>query len=120
MKIEECYSVLGGNYEEILGRFQTEERIAKFIKLFLKDDSFRNLSKALEEQNLKEAFRAAHTLKGVCANLSFTRLYRSSHSLTELLRTERISPEIPVLFAQVEQDYALTADAIRKTVQADA
>lgn len=120
MTIQECYGVLEGNYQEILGRFLTEERIAKFIKLFLKDDSFSNLRKALAENNLPEAFRAAHTLKGVCANLSFTRLYNSSHELTELLRPQQPSADIPRLFAQVEQDYNRTVDAIRQTVQTDA
>lgn len=117
MTIQECYAAIEGNYEEVLGRFRTEERIAKFIKLFLKDDSFSNLQKALAEQNWAEAFRAAHTLKGISSNLSFTRLYRSSHGLTELLRPEKPSPEIPALFAEVEKDYAATARAIRETVQ---
>lgn len=117
MTIQECYAALGGNYEEVLGRFRTEERIEKFIRLFLKDDSFSNLKKYLEEQNLPEAFRAAHTLKGICSNLSFTRLYRSSHGLTELLRAEKPSPEIPALFAEVAKDYETTVQAIRGTVQ---
>lgn len=108
---------LGGNYEEVLGRFRTEERVVKFIKLFLKDGSFSLLQKALAEQNLPEAFRAAHTLKGICANLSFTRLYRSSHGLTELLRAGKPSPEIPALMAEVEKDYAATARAIEETVK---
>ena len=30
------------------------------------------LEQALKEGNVKEAFRAAHTLKGVCQNLGFT------------------------------------------------
>jgi chemotaxis protein histidine kinase CheA len=33
-----------------------------------------------------EAFRAAHTMKGMCQNMAFTRLYQSSHDITETLR----------------------------------
>jgi len=36
---------------------------------------------------VKEAFRAAHTLKGVCQNLGFTNLYQPTCDLTEVLRT---------------------------------
>lgn len=119
MTIQESYAALGGNYEEVLGRFRTPERILKFMGLFLKDASFANLQKALEQNNLEEAFRAAHTLKGVCSNLGFTRLYRSSHGLTELLRARTPSPEIPALFAEVKKDYEITAGAIRQTLQQD-
>ncbi len=117
MTIQECYAALGGTYEEVLGRFRTEERILKFMGLFLKDDSFSNLTKALEQNNLEEAFRAAHTLKGISSNLSFTRLYRSSHGLTELLRAKTPSPEITALFAEVKKDYEITAGAIRSALQ---
>ena len=46
--------------------------------------------------NYEDAFRGAHTLKGVCQNLSFDRLYEASNELTELLR-DRIGekPGIP-------------------------
>lgn len=114
MTIQESYAALGGNYEEALGRFRTDERILKFMGLFLKDDSFNNLRQALAQHNWEEAFRAAHTLKGVCANLSFTRLYRSSHGLTENLRNRTPSPETAPLFAEMEKDYAVTAEALRR------
>lgn len=37
-------------------------------------------------QNAEEAFRTAHTLKGICLNLGLDRLYRVSACLTEKLR----------------------------------
>lgn len=117
MTIQESYAALGGNYEEVLGRLRTEERIRKFMGLFLKDDSFPVLCKALERNNLEEAFRAAHTLKGVSSNLSFTRLYRSSHELTESLRPQTPSPEIPALFAEVKKDYKITVETILNFLQ---
>lgn len=116
MTIQESYAALGGNYEEVAGRFRSDERILKFMGLFLKDESFSTLCKALEQNNLEEAFRAAHTLKGVSSNLGFTRLYNSSHELTELLRPKTPAPEIPALFAQVQKDYEITAEAIRSAL----
>ena len=63
----------------------------------------------------KDAFRAAHTLKGVCANLSFDRLFSSADQLTELLRseTETIPPNAFSLLEIVKEDYTLTVDSIR-------
>ena len=40
MTIQECYENIGANYDEILGRIGKTERIEKFLKLFLKDDSY--------------------------------------------------------------------------------
>ena len=53
----------------------------------------RLLGKFLEDRNLAEdrredAFRAAHTLKGVCGNLSMTRLEALVSQMVELLRGE--------------------------------
>ena len=36
------------------------------------------------------AFRAAHTLKGVCMNLGFDHLYKPSFEITESLRASNL------------------------------
>ena len=56
--------------------------------------------------------RAAHTLKGVTQNLSFTRLYQSTHEITEALRTQNYELAAQ-LFPKVEADYIQTAAAIQ-------
>ena len=53
---------------------------------FLDDGSYQELVNALKEGRDEDAFRAAHTLKGVCQNLSFTSLYEPSQTITEALR----------------------------------
>lgn len=113
MNTKECYSMLGGNYEDALKRLFREELIYKFVVKFLNDGSYDLLCRSLEEGDYKEAFRAAHTLKGVCQNLSFTRLYESSSRLTEALRPGG-HPEISELVRQVKADYSLTVSAIHK------
>ena len=60
----------------------------------------------------EEAFRAAHTIKGVCQNLGFTVLGDSSSRLTDALRNGW-SEEAGPLVQQVKADYAKTADALR-------
>ena len=82
MTIQECYAQMGADYNEVFRRLYNEAMIRKFVLLFPKDDSFHNLEAALKEQNVKEAFRAAHTLKGVCQNLGFSNLYAPAVTLT--------------------------------------
>lgn len=86
MTVEKFYALVGGNYEETLGRFLDEERILKFLKMFLKDTSIPDLKKNMQEENYDEAFRAAHTLKGVASNLGMTVLQREANEMTEALR----------------------------------
>lgn len=112
MTIQECYAALEGDYQEVLGRLYSDALVQRFVGKFLSDPSFPLLERSLKEQNYEEAFRAAHTLKGVTQNLSFTRLYRSSHELTEALRA-RDYDLAARLFPDVEADYLQTAAAIR-------
>lgn len=116
MNIEECYEKIGGNYADVSTRIPGIGLIEKFIGIFLEDKSFDMLRSQLECGNRGEAFRAAHTLKGICANLSFAKLLYSTARLTEELRPEKsFSPDTAIqLFKDVERDYLVTADTIRK------
>ena len=87
----------------------------RFIALFLQDDSFAALCRAMEECSREQAFHAAHTLKGVCANLCLDRLLASASRLTEVLRpaADAMPEQAQPLFEAVQQDYAVTTQAIR-------
>ena len=113
MTVQECYIAMGGNYEDVLARLRSERLVQKFILKFLDDKSYELLCRSLETGDYKEAFRAAHTIKGICQNLSFTRLQISSSALTEALRSGQIQ-EKDKLFKQVSEDYVVTEEAIRK------
>ena len=112
MTVKECYEQMGADYEGVLGRLRSEALIKKFAKKFLDDGSYASLKKGLDEQNGEEAFRAAHTLKGVCQNLGFDNLYEVSFDITEKLRG-RDTDGCEELFAKVTEQYEKTTDAIR-------
>lgn len=112
MTLQECYAALGGDHGAVLARLRSEALMEKFLLRFPADDSFDLLRRSLAEGDQAEAFRGAHTLKGVCQNLGLDRLYASSAALCEALRHE-LRPEAPDLFRQVEADYAATVTAIR-------
>lgn len=82
MNIKECYDSIGADFEDVLGRLGSEKLIERFALKFLEDDSYSNLKGALAEKNAENAFRAAHTLKGVCLNLGLKNLYTVSSDLT--------------------------------------
>lgn len=121
MMIQECYQKLGGDFAKVAQRLPSVSLVKRFITKFLDDSSFSELCQAMEAGERDKAFRAAHTLKGVCANLSFDRLGASAGQLTELLRPE--SDGIPVgaglVLDTLKQDYALTVAAIRAYLDAE-
>ena len=89
MDLKECYAAFNGDYEGVLSRLRSEKMVQKFALKFLKDSSYELLVRSLEEKNYEEAFRAAHTIKGVCQNLGFSVLGDSSSRLTEALKIGR-------------------------------
>ena len=112
MTIQECYQALEGSYDEVLGRLYSEALVKKFVGMFLADKSYQLLVDSMEAKNYDEAFRGAHTLKGVCQNLAFTKLYQSSHEMTEALRNKETG-RAEELLARVELDYAQTYAAVK-------
>lgn len=86
MNVREFYDAIQGSYDEFLGRVGTEERAAKYIRMFKMDPTFQELNDAIAANDIQTAFRAIHTMKGLSANLALTALHESSVVLTEILR----------------------------------
>ena len=122
MTVRECYASMGADYEDVLNRLASEETVRYFAVKFLSDGSFSDLRAALASGDMKRAFLAAHTLKGIAQNLGFTRLGDAASVMTEDLRPLQAEPEgdarrkdAPVAaFRRVENEYARVAAAIRQ------
>ena len=114
MTLKECYAALGGDYDEAMGRLRSERLVQKFVLKFLNDGSYQLLLDSLAAGDRDEAFRAAHTIKGVCANLAFNTLLDSSEALTEALRDGRPAQAGEEdLIARVKADYDRAYQAIQ-------
>lgn len=111
MTIENFYGVTGGDYENTKARFLTDERILRFIGKFPADGSFALLKSSLAGKNAAEAFRAAHTLKGVASNLGFTSLFEISSEITEILRGGSL--EVEALMPELEARYNLIIESLK-------
>ncbi|MCI8468740.1 MAG: Hpt domain-containing protein [Eggerthellaceae bacterium] len=116
MTLEECYAAMDGDLEGVRGRLLTDDRIRKFTGIFLQDKSFENLGASLDEGNLAEAFRAAHTMKGISRDLGFIPLYEVSSALADALRPDDAG--VPAAMDQVPDLYRATQEAYQRVVDA--
>lgn len=94
MTIEECYVKMGANYQDVIKRLPSAKMIEALVEL---------------------AFRAAHTLKGVCMNLGFDHLYKPSFEITESLRAGNLELGLQQ-FGAVKEQYTKTIDALNEFV----
>ena len=107
--------MMQGDLNDVLSRLMTEQRVAKFMLRFPADPSYEGLIAAIDSKQFEDAFRFAHTIKGVAQNLGFHKLYLSVNELTEALRPTHALPpleEILGLLEPVKEDYRMTLDAI--------
>ena len=126
MTLKDCYMQMGADYEETVQRLRSESLIQRIILKFPQDPSYQELCQALADGALEAirfyvsfacsfafevAFRAAHTLKGVCQNLGFKNLYEPSAELTERLRPLQ-ETETDDLMQKVTEEYNRTVKAI--------
>ena len=83
MELKAC----GIDYEDTLHRFMNkQDMMIRFLKKFPEDTSYLQIIENIDKRDYGTAFRCAHTLKGVVANLGITSLYGHVSEITELLR----------------------------------
>ena len=97
-KMIEELKAAGIDVEGARNRFMGNlDMLERFLKKFLADNNYTALADAMEAGETQAAFNAAHTLKGVCGNLSLTPLYEAVSDITELLRAGDIEGASPIL-----------------------
>ena len=111
MTLKECYDRMHGSFDDAKSRLMMESMVERFMFRFLEDGTMDTLRTAVAAGNIPESFRAAHTLKGVAANLAFTELQRKASDMTEQLRPQT-APADPALVNEVEKAYSLVVDTI--------
>lgn len=114
MTTKECYELMSADYEDALGRLMSEKLVKRFLYKFADAKDMETLKNSLEAQDYETAFRMAHSLKGVCANLGISKLGASSSDLCEELRDGKYTDKVEPLMAVVQADYDVTVAAIRQ------
>ena len=103
MTVQELYENLGGNYNEALSRMMKDTLVGKFAGMFVND-----------EADAHKAFEAAHTLKGVSANLAFSVLFEKASAVTEALRGADTIDGAVDLMPALTEEYNKTITAINE------
>lgn len=112
MDLKQVYEAMGGDYVSVTSRLPKEESVAKFLRKFKDVNEFDSMLKAAEEKDYKTVFATSHTLKGVCANLSITKLCKSCTDVCEAVRHDDPTVDLDALIEVCKKDYADTIDAI--------
>lgn len=112
----EILGTLGVNIPETLSRMlDNEEFYFSVLKSFPEDGTFNSLKSAMEEERYEDAFKAAHTLKGLCANLGLGGIGDFATDLTEVLRNPPYDAgRAKELFELVSDFYSVTVKGINE------
>lgn len=86
--LETFYRLLGAEAEQVTVRLGSEALVRRVLLKFPDDPNCAELVSSLEQDRLPDAFRAAHTLKGIAANLGFEALRRAADVITEALHRQ--------------------------------
>ena len=114
-QIEEC----GADVDMTVNRFMGNETLyLKFLGKFLDDKNFEGLKETIPAGQYEEAFRYAHTLKGVAVNLGINPVHDLADKIVEALRNkapgEVDSEKVQGLLAQLEADYTKVCEIIKE------
>lgn len=114
MTLKDFYSKLGDDYNDVLVRLISEERIEHFVIRFLDDNSFDSLYESLKNKDYSKAFNSAHNLKGIAQNLGFGHLAEAADEISNVLRQQDQNGYIAAysLINKVAYEYRKTISAI--------
>lgn len=103
-----------GDYDDVISRFRTDEKVKKSLAKVVSDPSFNQLTAAISEGKAEDALKNVQSLKALCKTLSLSGLVYSLSGLEDALRGKTaISEEVEPLFKKVKKDYALTMACIQ-------
>ena len=101
----ESLKAYGADVEEGLARcLNKEDFYAKCYKKFLDDPAFSGLDEALQKKDADTAFRHAHTLKGLAANMGLTPIHDLAVKIVEPLRAGMYSDELVEIYQQIMKE----------------
>lgn len=87
--LKEDLIALGIDYNKALERFLGKpDFYQEFLYQFPDDPQLDTLLAATKDHDVKKAFKAAHTLKGLCGNLGLNNLLKPILPLVEILRKD--------------------------------
>ncbi|HBJ18362.1 MAG TPA: hypothetical protein DDY70_01250 [Clostridiales bacterium] len=108
--ISDFYEAVGGDLDEVIDRLEDLDMVKENLLDFSEDTAYAELTENLRKNDSKDAFRAAHTLKGICYTFGIGRLGDSAAAICEELRrgafptgemTERLTKEYDLVIRAI-------------------
>lgn len=113
MTVKECYDALGADYNDVIGRLMTDDRVKKYLLKYVEKSELASLEDAMQKKDWNAAFGAAHNMKGVALNLSLTRLAAAASDLCEMLRGGTPKGDTEPLFRRVKEEHEALFSAVK-------
>lgn len=99
-EIEKLLAAYGVDWQTVGERFGGDAGFyLKCVRMFTRDGSYDLLEKSLDGGDMDTAFRAAHTIKGMAANMGFTGVLDAACAIVEPLRAHQTDIDYAVLVA---------------------
>lgn len=118
-EFKEIFEKYNLNYKTTMERFMgNHEMYITFMDRLFEDENFVKLGDALDRRAVKEAFEAAHTLKGVSANMGLKFIYDVVYDITELLRDGSWNDDCKKIYGEIELQFE-KADRLRRELKGE-
>lgn len=114
MELKEFYKEIGADADVVIKRMGlTEKHLKKYLRKFMDNQEYKKLSKAVAEQDYYNVEWAAHTIKGVTANLGLTILFDDFQKIVDSVRNEK-NKDIDRLYQDASVDYEHVMNLLAK------
>ena len=104
MELMDFYNAIGENYDLLLSRLLSSDRIEKYLTIFFSENSIEDLKTWIINNDFQSAINTAHTLKGVTATLGFDHLASDICGLHGVLKNNE-SEKAGILCQQIVEEY---------------
>lgn len=114
MNLKEVYDAMEGKYDDVLRRIPSEDSIIRFLKKFRDSGDFTAMTDAFDKKDYRRVFETSHNLKGLCGNLSLSKLAKSCTEVCEAVRHGEPTIDIAPMIEAAKADYEQVVNAINK------
>ncbi len=104
MELLDFYNAIGDNYDLLLSRLLSSDRIEKYLTIFFSENSIEDLKTWIINNDFQSAINTAHTLKGVTATLGFDHLSSDICGLHGVLKNNE-TEKAGILCQQIVEEY---------------
>ena len=118
MTLQELYTKIDGDYEQVCRVLRLDKLIDKHIRKFAHNELVDQLNNAKADLNPTDIFEITHALKGVSANLGLSGINRLSSEITEDFRPgnqRKLSDEeVRNKIDEINSEYLKIVDGVKE------